>query len=93
MTAVPDGSTRGQSDELLDRVARFVSSETFAVAFVWWSLLIALTPLCIVCALGFHASGAVEVGIALGLFGLVLGLVSLHRLVSLTRVPGRVMTG
>lgn len=93
VTAVPDGSSRRHSDEWLDRVARFVSSEPFAVAFVWWAVLVALAPLCVVCALGVHASGAVEAGIALALFGLVLGLVSLYRLLSLALLPGRTVAG
>jgi|GEM_PF-7005313 len=67
----------------MDWLARFVSSETFAIAFVWWAIFVSLSPLCIVCALEFHTSGAIEATIAFGLFGVVLGVVSLHRLGSL----------
>lgn len=80
------------SGDRLDRLARFVSSEPFAVAFVWWAVLVTLAPLCLVCALGFHASGAIEAGVAFGLFGLVLGVLSIRRLVALVDPSSRAST-
>ena len=85
MTPSIDSSLdRPQGGNFLDWLALAVSSEATAVAFVWWAVLLTLTPACLVCALGFHESGALDVAFAVGAFGVVLGLVATRQLVLVT---------
>lgn len=75
----PPASTGGYADQL----ARLVASEAFAVAFIWWAVLVALAPACLICAWGFHRAGAVEAAATVGAIGLGVALVSTARLASL----------
>lgn len=68
----------------LDMLARIVSSENFAVAFLWWAVLVAVAPACFICALGFHLTGAWHVALAVGVVGVAIALVSVLRLASVT---------
>lgn len=69
-------------DAALDRLARVVASEAFAVAFLWWAVLVALAPACFICAWGFHQTGAVGAAATVALIGLGVALVSVARLAS-----------
>lgn len=68
----------------LDWLARLVSSERFAVAFVWWAVLLTLAPACLICAVGFHENGAAHLGYAAGAVGLAVALVAARQLLSPT---------
>lgn len=76
----PPAATDGHAD----RLARLVASEAFAVAFLWWAVLVALAPACFVCAWGFHREGAATAAAVVGAIGLVVALVSVARLASET---------
>ena len=52
------------------------------MAFVWWNVLLALTPACAVCALHYHATGAVHVAVSVGIVGVAIAAISLVRLVA-----------
>lgn len=75
---------RVRYDEVLDRLAVVVASEEFARAFVWWAVLLTIASACAVCAIGFHASGAVHLGAISGVVGGLLALAAVLRIASIT---------
>ena len=83
MRAPWQGLDRESVDDRLDRVAWLIDSEAFAIAFGWGAVLVALAPLCLVYALGYHTSGAFHVGVTMAMVGIAVGGVAAYRLVSI----------
>lgn len=75
---------RSRFDRFAEWLARTVASEGFAVAFVWFAVLLTLLPACLFYVVGFHVTGAVHLGFASGAVGIVIGLVAVRGMLTTT---------
>lgn len=79
-----ESDERSRNDRLADWLAHAVTSEGFAVAFVWLAVLLTLAPACLFCAVGFHVAGAVHLGFASGTVGIAIGFVAVRGILTTT---------
>lgn len=71
-------------DAPLDRLARLVSSEAFAVAFLWWASLVLVTPTCLAWCVHHYRNGTISLALGFGFAAVVIGTVALYRLAAIT---------